>query len=305
MSTPDPLSSIARLLRIITGSGHQPIVENVPRDLPPQLPANVAAPPTILSEGGRRVIRRPNPQRYFAQHGILPIQEASNPLLSSRIYEAIFPWGYGARQPGPEENYDSSQSRAGRAARALLGIDNSPRSRALPTREDAWRLYLGLPQESNTFRVSVHVPSRGTENKPYFSVNKIEDDPESFLTTIVDINRLGLRNDESSSSSPLKNVLGAIEGNGGAMQIDDQFAGVMGRFTLSKGRDSQGPYISYYDRWDLDPTNPSGSRMKLADRVVDSLGRPFEIYGRIYYDPKTWRVITPRRRTGRSGSSSP
>ena len=60
--------------------------------------------------------------------------------------------------------------------------------------------------------------------------------------------------------------------------------GVMGRFTLEKGVDSQGNYISYYDVWDLHPSGIFGD--KEASELLP-LGKPFEIYGKIYYDPKT------------------
>ena len=56
----------------------------------------------------------------------------------------------------------------------------------------------------------------------------------------------------------------------------------MGNYTLSEGQDEKGNYISYYDRWDLDIPGAS------------IIGKPFEIYDRIYYNPETFEIIEPR-----------
>jgi hypothetical protein len=54
----------------------------------------------------------------------------------------------------------------------------------------------------------------------------------------------------------------------------------MGEFTWSINREEN--YISYYDRWDF--TGSAG----VIGCIMDWLGVPFEIYGRLYYDPKQY-----------------
>lgn len=59
----------------------------------------------------------------------------------------------------------------------------------------------------------------------------------------------------------------------------------LGHYTLSKGYDKKRklPYVSYYDKYDLD-------KIPGMDSVI---GNPFEIYGRMYYDPKTKERLFP------------
>jgi hypothetical protein len=56
----------------------------------------------------------------------------------------------------------------------------------------------------------------------------------------------------------------------------------IGRYFLSKGKDEKGDYISYYDTFD-EGSGPDGGG------IGETLGltKPFEIYDRIYLDPKT------------------
>lgn len=63
----------------------------------------------------------------------------------------------------------------------------------------------------------------------------------------------------------------------------------LGDFTLSRGIDDRGHYISLYDKWDLDPLSIQGGRkdIELARSVapdLNILNHPFEVYDRIYLD---------------------
>jgi len=56
---------------------------------------------------------------------------------------------------------------------------------------------------------------------------------------------------------------------------------IMGTFTVSKGEDDKGKYMSYYDKWDLNPLklrNPF-----TGEQIPTDIGKPFEIYDRVYY----------------------
>ncbi|MBP6060494.1 MAG: hypothetical protein KA515_00605 [Candidatus Pacebacteria bacterium] len=56
---------------------------------------------------------------------------------------------------------------------------------------------------------------------------------------------------------------------------------IMGNFKLSLGKDERGNYISYYDKWDL-----------ANNQLEGIVGKPFEIYDRIYYDPNTFEPVS-------------
>jgi hypothetical protein len=55
----------------------------------------------------------------------------------------------------------------------------------------------------------------------------------------------------------------------------------MGNYTWTKGEDKKGHYIAYYDKWDLD----------IPIEEYGFIGKPFEIYDRIYYNPDTFEPI--------------
>ena len=52
-----------------------------------------------------------------------------------------------------------------------------------------------------------------------------------------------------------------------------------GNYTLSKGKDKRGDYISYYDKWDM---NPAKNFLKYDQSF--GIGKPIELYDRIYLD---------------------
>jgi hypothetical protein len=158
---------------------------------------------------------------------------------------------------------------------------------ATPGRIDAWRMYLGLPQQNGTFGVSIFQPSKGAEDKVYFKIN-------NFVNLLEKIPIISKRN-------AFATIVDMVKGNKGKTAERDDWAGVMGQYKFELGKDSRGNYLSYYDNWDLDPGDPNrvqafggGSptmEQKAAGVAAKHLGKPFEIYDRIYYDPKTLKPI--------------
>ena len=78
-------------------------------------------------------------------------------------------------------------------------------------------------------------------------------------------------------------------------------------FMTSPGQDEKGHYISYYDKWDLNPVSDWGTLSKhretvrsIEDSISDAVGlNPTEIYDRIYYDPKTGKPIESKKHGGK------
>ena len=58
----------------------------------------------------------------------------------------------------------------------------------------------------------------------------------------------------------------------------------VGKMVWDSGEDDRGKYMSYYDKWNLNPTG--GTIPKMSDETIDKvLGlKSPEIYGRIYFD---------------------
>lgn len=193
-------------------------------------------------------------QKMLDERGIIEEQaQAYKPGLTERIYNAITPYGY--------EGHD-------RLVRALIAGESPRRDWESEDqmREDAWRFYLGLPQKAGTFAVSEYRPSRGKNpEQVYYRIPAIENQLRSGRYQAVSLNDL----------------LRAIDTYGSSRHHDSH---VMGNFKFEKGNDEEGDFISYYDRWDLDQNPVEGERGRF--------GKPFEIYGRVYYN----RRRTPARR---------
>lgn len=63
----------------------------------------------------------------------------------------------------------------------------------------------------------------------------------------------------------------------------------LGDHTLSRGFDNKGDYVSYYDRWDLNPFhgNQKIKDIPILNKIGDltfGIGTPLNIYDRIYFD---------------------
>jgi hypothetical protein len=148
----------------------------------------------------------------------------------------------------------------------------------LKDREDAWALYLGMPQTNHTFGISDYKPKQETEGKYYYKINDFWD---RFL------DKPGFLGEPESSNHNLSHKIAYLKKEGGrVLEYDTKANGdlaVMGTYTLALGEDEKGSYVGYYDKWDLATawsTNP----------VLGGVGRSYEIYDRLYYDPVTFEV---------------
>src|SRR3989344_178657 len=169
--------------------------------------------------------------------------------------------------------------------------------------EDAWRLYLGMPQQHGSFDVSDFKPSKDKEDKYYYKINRFWDSffAQSFGVSddVIDWKVLASFTPEQRTEyirlqKPESGLKGKVEliqkfGKNGEMifqgtQIAEDGGDVMFPYKVSLGKDTKGSYISYYDKWDLASflaTNP----------LTRGIGRPFEIYDRLYYDPITFEIV--------------
>lgn len=183
-------------------------------------------------------------KKEMRDSGITKEQEkAYIPIINKKIYEHVTPYGYKI------ENLE-------------LSVQN--RDMRDSAREDAWRLYLGLPQKYNNFDISDFRPQRSREEtRYYFKIKGFGD----YLT--------------SRNPDRIKDFVKTIkEANEPIISQDRR---IMGHFIIDCGQDERGQYLSYYDKWDLDiPVEKNGF-----------FGRPFEIYDRIYYDPDTFEPVNP------------
>ena len=178
-----------------------------------------------------------------------------NDFLQSRIE----PVGYQITWRGMKETLET----------IIYGRNTEWTERERAPREDAWRMYLGIPQTHNTFGVSDFRPSRSKDDIYYYKINGfLEEKARGYSSTPQEEIRILVKRLTESES--------------GKFIDSDTELNVMGSYTWSLGEDTGGHYISYHDKWDLDvPIEQKGF-----------FGQPFEIYDRIYYDLDTYEPIS-------------
>lgn len=133
-----------------------------------------------------------------------------------------------------------------------------------PYSEDAWRMFLKLPQLTNTFTQSKYVPSISkNKSQAYYSM------PTEFESELFSLYNDGTVKPGAVSESQFSSEFSE----------NSSRARVLGNFTINEGEDTNGKYLSYYDKYDLSPTLPYVGQVDIPDFV----GKPFEIYNRIYY----------------------
>lgn len=207
-------------------------------------------------------------------------------------------------------NYNGMFQGTGRGAKIIRDLihptEEAPQDKrwqASRAQEDSWLLYLGKSQgrdvtvdgkpihrqEPGTFGVSPYRPSNSKDNKEYYKINGM------FESWLVDRGRGRLLPKKPGENytdwlnvqlapairESFKSLIEDVKKSPGQkMALNDDYIstdknGIMRNFQMSHGHDEVGPYLAYYDIWDLHTP---------AAKVV---GKPYEIYDRIYYDPKT------------------
>lgn len=154
-------------------------------------------------------------------------------------------------------------------------------------RIDALNLYSGIPQKNNTFGISKYIPSDSKDkNKTYYNFNSrdkehLEEKLIDKMSFTKDIADLYLKPSIGTLKEDLKKLNSERTIDVGKKEYDIDEAdsmGTMGRYKISTGKDKRGKYISYYDKWDLNPLDLSIAGKELPT----NFGKPFEIYDRVY-----------------------
>ena len=163
---------------------------------------------------------------------------------------------------------------------------------------DLYRYYGGQPLAHNVLVESKNKPSNAKDkNAKYISLNN---DP-TFVNEILDnYKRVSFGNLDKGIENKLSNNSWAVSGYSSAgpnahkttKQGSEHHSNAIGRYTLSKGTDEKGDYISYYDKFD------QGTGSSINPGEILGLTKPFEIYDRIYIDSKTGKPIVQKQRYG-------
>lgn len=196
--------------------------------------------------------------------------------------------------------YNTIDPRMGYDVKAALTnfLKNNPKQERDKESDLQLATYLGIPVKDRYYKEelkqSKYSPTKGNENNIYYTVDLSEDDKRELIENAqgFDFGKyypIKLYNDDKQllyDGTPLKI---------GQSKLSMRGYNNLGQFTLSRGYDDKGEYISYYDKWDLNPfkgyygernnnflTKLFGVNKK--GNLLDFLGKPIHFYDRIYLD---------------------
>jgi hypothetical protein len=164
------------------------------------------------------------------------------------------------------------------------GIANNEKTRdmSMTASEDAWAMYLGLPQKNNTFDVSEFKPAHADHGGYYYTLSDRGAGEELLKQTAY--HDLPLKHDDNRVLK-LAEALKKAPGLSRVMEGQGDAGFMMGNFKVSAGKDEHGEYFSIYDIYDFSvPTEHLFGE-------EGAIGKPFEIYDRFYYNPETGEFI--------------
>lgn len=200
-----------------------------------------------------------------------------------RLRNSIIPWDYELHQNPWEfgSNYFSDKNTADSGS---LVMDKTPAS---SRRYDAFSLYMGQPQRSDTFTASKYRPKTGYDDFKQMYTFK---DPKMLNKYLYSAQKYGLldkiRKGEITKDSPLSDR---------QLVFKDTENNIMNNATMGVGYNEKGePYLSVADKWDL-----SG-----YDMMPGNPGKPWMLYDRIPLNEKlmgTLKGAVPEERLRRPG----
>ena len=209
------------------------------------------------------------------------------------------------------------------SAREELDRDLAIPGKTFPTdsvRVDLLNQYAGLPQKYNTLKPSAYKPTMGNKNEKYVSSPQIERELMEQFDRLSDSNikKQGFKTKKDLEEFIVKHFASKQEDPAHPGDFDyytpmkgkgNNYVGAipgLGRATFGLGEDEKGHYLSYYDKWDLNPyfgeyaPDQTGVTLNSKDQVgklllgnenedvaTKHIGNPTNVYGRIYFDKKT------------------
>ena len=159
-------------------------------------------------------------------------------------------------------------------------------------------MYGGIKPKYGTLKQSAHRPAvESDKSAKYLDSDVIKRGVAENLPPIR--NRQEFENYLKSISTSEVERDGVTVAKGKTGGVKTKVTG-LGTANIAYGEDAKGPYISYYDKWDIDPTSGKYSQKEgfvkdvlksVGKEVLEAGSKPPEIYGRIYLDKKTGKPI--------------
>tara|TARA_R100001369_G_scaffold62076_1_gene89016 strand:+ start:600 stop:1376 length:777 start_codon:yes stop_codon:yes gene_type:complete len=210
----------------------------------------------------------------------LPIGKKILNTVKSRIADNIEPYGY--------QTYGEANEAPKQPTERLLGaLKGNPEQgsnaggvnyagKASIERKNLLNMMLDQDSTENVNPVSSFRPNNSKDEDAIYYSSPVT---ESYIKDSLKNDRNEFLEefnfDENSSGNPSATAYFSNEKHGN----------VLGDYTMNMAEDEKGKYISYYDKWDLQPWK---TRNKLVSSVTDLAQEvaginPTELYGRVYY----------------------
>lgn len=236
---------------------------------------------------------------YFAATGLLPELKNQNLLTRSvrkPITKNLIPYGY----PGNAGEFLSAAGNVLTGKRTLpsghtkeeaekryRGVDYMFGPEGVSAaRQDIFNMSLGLPQQHGSYEISPFLPTDSKNpSQVYLRPKNISKGGAFELQTKQELVDAALHNldKEFTDKESKRKAKTAVAGDFWTRTKADrnnlwELTETTGaNFTSDLGSDEHGNYVSYWDVWDYDKTT--------------KVGKPIEIYDRIYYDKETKKVL--------------
>ena len=140
---------------------------------------------------------------------------------------------------------------------------------SLRERQDFLGLMMKGEQQNNTLPISTTRPTNSKDEEAvYYNSPKTENRIKEQLKDPEFLKRF----------SPNDKGIYSVAGH----RFHDN---VLGNYTMNLGEDDKGKYVSYYDKWDLDPYKRRGGALDMISTITQKAAgvNPAEAYGRVYY----------------------
>lgn len=179
--------------------------------------------------------------------------------LRKRLYDNVSPFSY--------TNYKQ------RLKSAVLDNKKDPDVDYYGVRDPIWAKYLNIPEsqrhKGNRFNLvkSNYTPSKSKDkNKgPYYK-----------HPTLASNNSIDAQYKKDAIEA-LKNIYWSLDENENTTMAN-MMSDAFGTYTVGRGFDNKGAYVSYYDLWDLAPNAYFGDDESMG------VGTPIQFYDRLYLD---------------------
>ena len=190
-------------------------------------------------------------------------------FIRKRLYNNVLPWGY---NDIPQRAYNA-------IVKNKKEVDET-RDKAL--RDDLWATYLQIPKKERhnikggkvTLEKANYSPKGVNPNKEVYKFKDLLDVTKFGLLNYAGIIPYSVNFDSGKYLPIGKNRVVYPKDLGAFTELEG-----LGQFTVGRGYDKKGDYVSYYDSWDLGETNKNPYR-----DATFGIGKPFNVYDRIYLD---------------------